>query len=68
MVYTGLMRDVVGWDFPGGFDVLLYFVVLSSVFHPSWFGLVLYRGCDYLILGVDVFRHGFVHCADYVSY
>jgi len=28
--------------------------------------LVLYRGCDYFLLGVDVFATVFVHCVQFI--
>ena len=44
------------------FVVVTYFVVLSAVFSFLVVGLVLQRGCVYLLLGVDTVRHFVLYC------
>jgi hypothetical protein len=50
------MRGIVGWGFPEGFVVIRCFVLCFSSLVVC---LVLYRGCDYLLLDINVFCYCF---------
>jgi len=44
------------------FVVVTYFTILSAVFSFLVVGLVLQRGCVYLLLGVDTVRYFVLYC------
>ena len=54
---------LLGKVFPADLVVVTYFVALSAVFFSFLVvGLVLQRGCEYLLLGVDNVRYFVLYC------